>query len=410
MKSWQRTLYILVFVQLMSAVGFSSIFPFLPLYVEELGSQFGLSVELLSGLVFSAQALTMMIAAPIWGALADRHGRKLMVERATLGGAVIILVMGFVTSAEQLVLLRAVQGTITGVVAALMALAAANVPRERMGYALGLLQLGQYAGVAVGPLIGGVAADAFGYQSAFILTSALLALSGILTIWGVEESFTPTRVVTTHGPGFWEAWRHVMKETGVIQAYFARFLNTLGRMIITPFIPLLIQSLMSRESGVATMTGIVTGMSALTGTLSAVYLGRLGDRIGHRRILIWGAVVSMIFILPQAAASQVWQLLLLQALGGFAMGGIMPSISALLATYTEEGEEGAVYGLESSIMAAARAIAPLGGAVIVSLFGLRSVFLAAGLLFLGLTTVSIWVLPHTTPVTLRRARDASPAD
>ena len=87
-KTWKRTLYIMVFAQLMTSVGFSSIFPFLPKYVESLGSVSGLSIELLAGLVFSAQAFTMMLASPVWGALSDRYGRKIMVERAMFGGAI----------------------------------------------------------------------------------------------------------------------------------------------------------------------------------------------------------------------------------------------------------------------------------------------------------------------------------
>ena len=128
-QSWHRTLYIVFFAQLMTAVGFSSIFPFLPLYVESLGTHTSLSLELLAGLVFSAQAFTMMLASPIWGALADRYGRKVMVERAAFGGAVLLLMMAYVRSAEQLVALRAIQGFVTGTLAASNALVAASVPR-----------------------------------------------------------------------------------------------------------------------------------------------------------------------------------------------------------------------------------------------------------------------------------------
>ena len=159
---WQRTLYIIFFVQLVTAVGFSSIFPFLPLYIKELGATTSLSVELLAALVFSAQAFTMMLTSPIWGSLADRYGRKLMVARSTFGGALIILLMAFVTSAEQLVVLRAIQGLITGTLAASSALVVAAVPRERTGYAMGLLQVSLGVGLGVGPLIGGLAADTCG--------------------------------------------------------------------------------------------------------------------------------------------------------------------------------------------------------------------------------------------------------
>ncbi|HZW03256.1 MAG TPA: MFS transporter, partial [Anaerolineaceae bacterium] len=136
-ERWQRTLFIMFFAQTVTSVGFSSIFPFLPLYVADLGATSNLSIEVLSGLVFSSQAVTMAIASPVWGMIADRVGRKIMVERALFSGALLLLLMAFVRSAEELVVLRAVQGLTTGVISATYALIAAEVPREHTGYAMG---------------------------------------------------------------------------------------------------------------------------------------------------------------------------------------------------------------------------------------------------------------------------------
>ena len=72
MATWQRTLGILIVAQFLTAVGFSMIFPFLPNYVEALGTNTNLSLVFWAGAVFSAQGLTLMVAAPVWGALADR--------------------------------------------------------------------------------------------------------------------------------------------------------------------------------------------------------------------------------------------------------------------------------------------------------------------------------------------------
>jgi len=84
----------------------------------------------------------MMLASPVWGALTDRHGRKVMVERSLFGGSVLMLLTAFARSAEELVILRAAQGLVTGTLAAVNALVAATAPRERAGYAMGLLQVG----------------------------------------------------------------------------------------------------------------------------------------------------------------------------------------------------------------------------------------------------------------------------
>lgn len=407
MTSWKRTLTISVLVQLISAIGMSSIFPFLPLYIEDLGSRWDMSIELLAGLVFSVQAFTMMLAAPVWGALADRKGRKVMVERATIGGAILITLMGFVRSAEELVLLRGVQGLVTGVLSALTALVAANVPRERTGYALGLLQVGLWTGMSIGPLLGGAVADLLGYRAAFIATASLLALAGVLVVWGIDEKFEPVPKPEGGPNGFLNAWRHVVQMPGVPLTYASRFLSNLGRSMVMPFVPLFVQVLMPESAKIATITGVVTGLSAGAGALSAVYLGRLGDRIGHRRVVVGASLFAALFYFPQTLVTEVWQLLILQGLTGFAAGGLMPALSALLAGYTDPGEEGAVYGLESSIMSAARAIAPMLGAGLAGWFGLRSMFLASGFIFLALAMLPGRALPEPRTVPRRAIREPS---
>ena len=389
---WQRILYITFFAQLMTAVGFSIIFPFLPLYIKELGSDSSLGIEFLAGLVFSAQAFTMMIAAPIWGTLADRYGRKIMVERALFGGAAILLLMAFVRSAEELVLLRAIQGLITGSIPANYALVASVTPRERTGYAMGLLQVGLAGGVALGPLIGGAIADTYSYSAAFYVTSGLLLVSGILVLIGVREEFVSSDILV-NGRSILSQWRHVLSLPGVVMTYVMRFMDGLGRMMLIPMIPLFIESLIEGAPRVNTFTGLVVGVSAATATLSAVYLGRLGDRIGHRKIVIACFITGFILYLPQSLVTQGWQLLVLQASVGVAIGGITPGISALLTRYTLAGEEGAVFGLDSSVQAGARTVAPLLGASVATWISLRFTFIVTALFCLLAGVLAFWILP-----------------
>lgn len=399
-EPWQRTLIIMFVAQLLTAVGFSVIFPFLSLYVTELGSTTALSVEFLAGAVFSAQAITMMVASPIWGAVADRYGRKLMVERAMFGGAIIMLLMGFVRSGEELVLLRALQGTVTGTVAAANALVASVAPRQRSGYAMGMLLMGQTTGIAIGPLVGGLMADAFGYRLTFVLTSALLLTGGLLVLWGVEERFTPRQKVGGPRRSFLADWQHVFQAQGVILAYVLRFLANLGRVLLTPFAPLFIATLLVDSSRLNTITGLVIGVSAGASTITAVYLGRLGDRIGHGRVLKWSALAAGLLFLPQSLVTEAWQLLILQALTGAAAGGIIPAISALLARYTQPGEEGSVYGIDNSIVAGARAAAPLAGSAIAYWFDLRATFVATAVVFLLVAFLSFTRLPKREPAAM----------
>ena len=392
MKDWQRALIILSAAQLLSAIGFSMIFPFLPNYVEALGSSTGTSLVFWAGAVFSAQALTMMVASPLWGAAADRWGRKPMVARAMFGGAVIILLMGFAQSAEQLTLLRAVQGLITGIGSAANALVAAITPRERSGYAMGVLQTALWSGVAVGPVLGGVLADLYGFRIAFIVTAGLLVVGGVLVTLGVREEFVPGE---RSGKGVLGDWQAILRTRGVAVAYGARFTATLGRGLLVPVLPLFIPLIMMSSEGVSTMIGLVIGVASATGTLSAIYLGNLGDRIGHKRILVWSALVAALAYIPMTFVTHPWQLLLLNALSGAAIGGVMPSISALLTGYSTQGSVGSAFGLDNSVMSASRAVAPLVGVGVASIFGYRSAFLAGSLIYLLTLIIGAAWLPTT---------------
>jgi MFS transporter, DHA1 family, multidrug resistance protein len=417
---WQRTLLILFVAQLMVGVGFSSIFPFLPLYVQALGSAHGISLDLLAGLVFSGQAFTMMLTSPLWGVVADRFGRKLMIERSMFGGAIILLLMAFARSAEDLVILRAIQGLITGTIAAVNALVAANTPREHTGYAMGMMQVGLGAGVAMGPMIGGAIADSYGYAAAFYVTAVLLLIAGIIVVIWVDEPgrensgglrtwiaqrklnvarpfsaglVVSARPVVTARPkkapareGLLASWKNIFACPGVPATYALSFLNNLCRNMLLPIVPLFVPMLMAGGDRVNTFTGLVAGMASATTTVSGVYLGRLGDRIGQRRVLITSLVLASGLFLLQSGVRNAWELLALQAILGFAMGGVTPSISALLARYTRPGTEGAVYGLDNSIGSGARSLAPIIGSLVMLWWGLRSTFLVSGSL-LALTAV-----------------------
>jgi len=397
---WQRTLYIMFIAQIFTSIGVSVIFPFLPLYIKSLDSTMGLSVEFLAGLVFSAQGFMMMLASPVWGVLADRFGRKLMVERALFGGAIILLLMAFVTTAEQLIVLRALQGAITGTVGAANALIASVVPRKRAGYAMGLYQFGIWSGIAVGPILGGLIADAFGYSAAFYVTAGMLFTAGLLVYFGVQAEGAKNSGKTEARKSFLQEWKDVLSSTGVMLTFLLRFFTQLGRMLVFPFVPLFLELLLRGTAHLNTFTGLVTTIGSAAASISTLLLGRLGDRVGYRLIVITCTLSAAIFYVLQSFSTNGWQLLILQGLIGITIGGLFPSISALLANYSKPGEEGAVYGLDNSITAGARAVAPMLGSTVVMLFTLRSAFLATALLFTITAAIALFFLPKRNASTV----------
>lgn len=388
------------------------IFPFLPLYIESLGSAGGHSTELLAGVVISVQGITMMIAAPVWGAVADRFGRKKMIMRALFGGAITLALMGFVQSAEQLIIVRAVQGVVTGTVSANNALVAAATPRRRVGFAMGALQVGLWAGVAVGPLLGGVLADLFGYSVPFVVTAVLLLAGGMIVMLGVNEDFSaPRKREDFHALAIIRGWKSIVQTSGVGVVLFLRFLSSLARVIIVPIAPLFVVSLIARETDPGnTYAGLVMAVSAATSTFGAVYLGNLGDRISHRKVLIYCSIAATALYVPQAFVGDVWQLLFLQGLAGIAAGGLVAAPSALLSRYTDKDTAGAVYGIDNSVVAGSKAVAPIFGASVAILIGMRGAFIAAAVVF-ALIALAAWhLLPSdaltTTPKRLAQSASA----
>jgi MFS transporter, DHA1 family, multidrug resistance protein len=387
MPRWKPILALMVVTQFSSTMGFSIIFPFLPLYLKELGSTTGLGIEVLSGLVYSMQAVTMTIASPFWGAVADRYGRKMMVVRAGCGGAVVVLLMGFVQNSEQLVFLRAVQGLITGVVAASSALVAAVTPRERTGYAMGLLQLGLWSGVSMGPLVGGVLSDLMGFRATFVVTSILLLLSG-LSVWiGVKEPFERSKQVRVGRLGFLEDWRRILSNRQLDFTLLLRFLGAIGLSALDPVFPLFVLALATGPVRAATATGVVVGAASAASTVTSVYLGRLGDRTGHARVALTCGIGAAVFYVCHVLVGHLWQLLLLYSLTGACVGGLLPSLSAMLVENSRRGDEGRVYGIDNSVTSAGRTVGPVLGAACALWFSPRATFVLTGVIFAGASLV-----------------------
>jgi DHA1 family multidrug resistance protein-like MFS transporter len=315
-----------------------------------------------------------------------------MVERAMFGGAIVLAAMGFVQNVQQLVILRAVQGALTGTVAAATTLVASSTPRERSGYALGLLQMAVWTGASLGPMLGGVVSDTWGYRAAFWVTGGLLFLGGVMVWRFVHEEFVPPAHDKTqpHG-GFWDGLKLVVRDRDLVSLFSIRVLARLGVRTLGPVLPLFVQSLVPTATRIASLTGLISGVQAATSAVGAVTLGRASDRLGYRRVLLVCAGSAALLYVPQFFVTSPWQLLVLQGAVGLVMSGVLASISALMANLAPEGRQGAVYGVDASVVSIANGVGPMLGATVAATLGLRAPFLlAAGAL--ALATALTWVL------------------
>lgn len=392
-ENWQRNLAVMSVAELVAVLGFTVFMPFLPYYVQDLGVTEPNAVKFWSGLVITAQAVTMAIFAPLWGSLADRYGRKIMVERAMFGGAVVIGLMGFTHNVYQLAGLRMVQGALTGTIAAATTLVVSGTPSERRGYALGILQMAIYLGASVGPMLGGLVADQFGYRATFWVTGALLGISGVAVLLLVREEFVSPEVHEKGRTRLWAGIVMVLRTRALMVVFGVRVLTRIGMRTVTPMLPLFVQEIAPVGTKVASLTGIIEGGAAATSAVAAVVLGRFSDRIGYRRILLGCSAAAVVIYFLLARVNFPYQLLILRVLGGVTMGGTLTAVSAMQAALAPKGRFGAVYGLDTTMVSIANAVAPLIGATVAASFGLSAVFVAVAIIYVATTAVVAVVVP-----------------
>ena len=403
MVGWKRTLYPAVAAQVMSMTGFMFVIPFLPFYIRELGVTDEAHVIWWTGVLACAPAVTLAIMAPVWGALADRYGRKLMVVRAMFCGAVVLFIMGRAQSVEVLLVARILQGLLTGTITASTALVAAATPSERSGYALGMIQAAVFFGASVGPLAGGLFADYYGIRDAFMVAAGVLVVGGLLILLVVREQPT-TRTSKAHAHES-RSFRQILLTTGFLAAVFTvatvRFANTAS----APVYPLFVEMIHGPGEGLFALTGGIFSVAGLTSAVAAGLLGTVSDRVGHKRMLMVFCIMTGLASALNIFADSVSDLFVFRALFGLSVAGVMPAANAIIRRVTHDSNVGKAYGLTTAIGSIGWAAGPLVGAQIAAAYGLRAPFvLTGGVLVIAAVIVALFVTSAETS----RATDSRP--
>ncbi len=395
-SSWKRNLWVVWVAEFLAIMGFSTTNPIFPYYIQYLGVRDDL-VARWSGIAISVSSLTMGFMGPIWGALGDRNGRKVMVMRAMFGGAVIIGLMGFAQNVGQFALLRFIQGALTGTVTAATALVASNTPRDRLGETLGKLQLAIFLGQAFGPTAGGFVADTLGYRPAFWITSAFLIVSGLMILFLVREDFTPSPDALKGS-----LWQRMGTDFSTILAgsllgyvLVLRFALRVGLRMSSPIVPLLVQDIMPGSSLLGSASGLLSTITGVTSAIAAPVVGRWADRGNGKALLMGSAFIATAAMLAQGLASTYWLLILAQALLGLGIGGTLAVISAYIGRMAPEGRAGTAFGLDAMAVSVAGAIGPIVGGWLGDVVSLRVPFFVGGIA-MGLAGFAVLRLPVAT--------------
>ena len=395
MEAWKVNLISVWFGCFFTGLAISQILPFLPLYVAQLGVSSHEALSMWSGLTFSITFLVSAIVSPMWGSLADRKGRKLMLLRASLGMAIAILLQAFATNVWQLLLLRGVMGLTSGYIPNAMALVASQVPRERSGWALSTLSTAQISGVIGGPLMGGFLADHVGLRAVFIITAILLMVSFLVTLFLIKEGVRPkiSKAQRLSGKAVFASLPYPRL---VISLFVTTMVIQLCNGSVGPILALFIQSLSPDTANIAFLSGMIAAIPGVSALISAPRLGKLGDRIGTARILMATLVCAVGLFFAMSFVTSPLQLGVLRFLLGFADGAMMPAVQTLLLKYSSDQVTGRIFGYNQSFMYLGIVAGPLMGATVSAMAGFRWVFVATAVVVL----LNVWQLA----VELRRTR------
>ena len=381
METWKRTVYISLVCVFCTAFGVSQLAPILPLYFHDLGVQTPEAMSLWSGLATGATYIIVCLAAPFWGRVADKKGRKITLIRSSFGMALCNILIAFQTTPEGVVLIRLIQGLVSGFYSASITLIASESPIERTGWALGLLASANLAGSLIGPLLGGYIADTVGIRNDFIIVGTLMGLAGVLATIFIHENYVPQP--NPEKLSIRKLKEQIPEFNSIVALCVASFIYAICIMSLQPVISVYIKGIVPSDTeNLAFIAGAVFSTMGIAQLMSSSPLGKLVDKIGPRKVLVISLIYVGILNIPQAYVSDVYQLAIIRFLQGFGLGGMLPALNTYLSSKTPREFTGQVFSYNQSCLFFGYFLGSVGGASLMAWLGFTTLFWVSGGLFI----------------------------
>ncbi len=387
MIEWRRNLFFIWLSQILSLAGFGTVIPFIPLYMKDVlhilnDGERGVWV---SAFYFAGQ-ISFCIAMPVWGMLADRFGRRVMLLRANFVSALLVPFMALAPNVLWLVFLRFLISIFSGTVNAAQTLVGTTTPEDHQGFALGTLSTALWTGNMVGYLTGGLVMSHFGYTAAFLSGGVLLGLAGFLVLFFVKEEFHPLAAaaaaeVRRSKPRrtIRSMWAHFSFAVWILLGFFV-FLGFV-RKFDDPFVAMQVE-LIHGSADAAYWTGIICATAAVSGIFSGMFLGWLCDRFSPEKVAIPAALLSGLLMFPQGAASGLWMFGSARFFNYFFAGGLDPVFLTIVSRVTPADKRGEVFGWSASAKVAGSLLSSVAAGFLIYYYGVRWIFYVGGICFL----------------------------
>jgi MFS transporter, DHA1 family, multidrug resistance protein len=368
----KRNLIIMWFANFFIAGSMTMVLPFISLYIGTLGDFSEEYVQQWSGLTFGITFVTAFLFSPFWGRLGDRIGRKKILICSGLGMAFSIFLMGYINTVHQLFILRMFMGIFAGFISMSQAFISTQTPKESAGRVLGTLQTGNITGALLGPLLGGVLADSFGYSNTFHWTAITIFISALL-VMNTKEFRIDLKKDTKMLYSRKEVLLHIIQNPILLAVLIISTFVQIAHFSIQPILSLYVKELHGPEN-IALFSGIVFSAAGLGNLMMTRKWGEIADRFGYIKILIILLVIGGIIYIPAAFVTNIWQLCIIRFVLGITLGGIIPLRVAYIRQEAPITMQGEVLGYNTSLTFLGNVIGPMMGGMIAGYFGMTTVF------------------------------------
>ena len=382
--NWKKNLLVIWLSQFLAMVGFGCCMPFIPLLLKE---NLHVDDDSIRGLYVSiyylAAMVSLCIATSVWGMLADRFGRKLMLLRASYAAALFYPLLALAPNFWVLVTIRFICSFFSGTVNPAQTLLISTTPNEKHGFVLGVLSTATSAGNMLGYLLGGLIVHYYGYTEAFFTCGGIYLASALLVHIFAKEDFNVklTKKMRSKSPYKFKD----VATPAVIWLLVLFLILGISNRLVQPYMAMLVEKVHHEFKEAAFYTGIASAAASLGGFFSGILIGWLCDRMAPRKllvpILIFGGAITM----AMALSFNIQMLIISRFFAALATGGIHPVLQLVLTKITKPELRGTYFGWSGSLSTAGGIICSFLGGGIAYFSGVRGVYIvSACMLFIML--------------------------
>ena len=393
-----KPLFVLFLIVVVDLLGFGIIIPLFPYLAVRLGA----TPEQITP-ILGVYSLCQFIAAPLWGRLSDRIGRRPVLMTSMLGAAVSYLILAYADSIAWLIVSRALGGFMAGSISAAMAYAADVTSDEDRARGLGTVGAAIGIGFMLGPAIGGLLAgenlEYASFELPALVAAAWSVLAFIAVLLSLPESHTAEhRAQHEHERGPRTAWREILNRPALLMLIGAVLLVTIAHSMLESIIA--IWAMDRLQLGPRRLGLFLLLMGALVVLMQGGAAGRLVRTFGEKRVAVAGVTSYALGLALLAFADDVDVMIGGGILCGLGLGAYLPSLSSLASKQADPSERGVVMGTYQSATSLARIIGPMVSGSLYAAISFRAPFTAGILVALP----AVWLIVQS-----QRARAAARA-